>query len=153
MDKQVEELKKLWSNKRQLAFQALNLAMIVLSALMIWKSLMVVTKSESPVVVVLRCVRWLTQLKMDRTRVERIACVMISMMHWRWMFAATLSSRHVFTLPGACCFGTGALCEGRFSEAATSGSAHRYTHRSFQSCVYCRCSLDYFVSQGADCAR
>lgn len=56
MDKQVEELKKLWSNKRQLAFQALNLAMIVLSALMIWKSLMVVTKSESPVVVVLRYV-------------------------------------------------------------------------------------------------
>ena len=54
VDKQVDELKKLWSNKRQLAFQGLNLAMIVLSALMIWKSLMVVTKSESPVVVVLR---------------------------------------------------------------------------------------------------
>ena len=54
VDKQVTELKKLWSNKRQLAFQGLNLAMIVLSALMIWKSLMVVTKSESPVVVVLR---------------------------------------------------------------------------------------------------
>ena len=51
---QVIELKKLWSNKRQLAFQALNLAMIVFSALMIWKGLMVVTKSESPVVVVLR---------------------------------------------------------------------------------------------------
>jgi signal peptidase I len=51
---QVVELKKLWSNKRQLAFQALNLAMIVFSALMIWKGLMVVTKSESPVVVVLR---------------------------------------------------------------------------------------------------
>jgi signal peptidase len=32
----------------------LNLAMIVFSALMIWKGLMVVTKSESPVVVVLR---------------------------------------------------------------------------------------------------
>eukprot|EP00600_Ochromonadales_sp_CCMP1393_P017987 CAMPEP_0175020204 /NCGR_PEP_ID=MMETSP0005-20121125/13993_1 /TAXON_ID=420556 /ORGANISM="Ochromonas sp., Strain CCMP1393" /LENGTH=174 /DNA_ID=CAMNT_0016278043 /DNA_START=83 /DNA_END=607 /DNA_ORIENTATION=+ len=47
------ELKKLWSNKRQLSFQALNLAMIVFSALMIWKGLMVVTKSESPVVVVL----------------------------------------------------------------------------------------------------
>ncbi|CAN0465642.1 unnamed protein product [Ectocarpus sp. 8 AP-2014] len=54
VDKQVDELKKLWHNKRQLAFQGLNLAMIVLSALMIWKSLMVVTKSESPVVVVLR---------------------------------------------------------------------------------------------------
>uniref|UniRef100_A0A7S2UZN9 Signal peptidase complex catalytic subunit SEC11 n=1 Tax=Fibrocapsa japonica TaxID=94617 RepID=A0A7S2UZN9_9STRA len=53
VDKQVVELKKLWANKRQLAFQGLNLAMIVFSALMIWKSLMVVTKSESPVVVVL----------------------------------------------------------------------------------------------------
>mmetsp|Transcript_26934 Transcript_26934/g.45054 ORF Transcript_26934/g.45054 Transcript_26934/m.45054 type:complete len:183 (-) Transcript_26934:533-1081(-) len=50
---QAMELKKLWSNKRQLSFQALNLAMIVFSALMIWKGLMVVTKSESPVVVVL----------------------------------------------------------------------------------------------------
>jgi signal peptidase len=50
---QVAELKKLWKNKRQLSFQALNLAMIVFSALMIWKSLMFVTKSESPVVVVL----------------------------------------------------------------------------------------------------
>lgn len=57
VDRQIDELKKLWSNKRQLAFQALNLAMIVLSALMIWKSLMVVTNSESPVVVVLRYVR------------------------------------------------------------------------------------------------
>jgi signal peptidase len=51
---QAAELKKLWKNKRQLTFQALNLAMIVFSALMIWKGLMVVTKSESPVVVVLR---------------------------------------------------------------------------------------------------
>lgn len=51
---QVMELKKLWKNKRQLLFQGLNLAMIVFSALMIWKGLMVVTKSESPVVVVLR---------------------------------------------------------------------------------------------------
>jgi len=32
---------------------ALNLAMIVFSALMIWKGLMFITKSESPVVVVL----------------------------------------------------------------------------------------------------
>ena len=39
--------------KRQLAHQVLNLAMIVCSALMIWKSLMVITESESPVVVVL----------------------------------------------------------------------------------------------------
>lgn len=50
---QVFELKKLWRNKRELTFQVLNLAMIVFSALMIWKGLMVVTKSESPVVVVL----------------------------------------------------------------------------------------------------
>ena len=47
------ELKKLWKNKRTLLLQALNLAMIVFSALMIWKGLMFVTKSESPVVVVL----------------------------------------------------------------------------------------------------
>ena len=54
MRQQKQELKKLWRNKRALAFQGLNLAMIVLSALMIWKGLMVVTGSESPVVVVLR---------------------------------------------------------------------------------------------------
>jgi signal peptidase len=53
MDKQIFELKKLCANKRQLTFQVLNLAMIVFSALMIWKGLMFVTKSESPVVVVL----------------------------------------------------------------------------------------------------
>jgi len=53
IDKQLFELKKLWANKRQLLFQLLNLAMIVFSALMIWKGLMFVTKSESPVVVVL----------------------------------------------------------------------------------------------------
>jgi len=53
IDKQILELKKLWANKRQLLFQLLNLAMIVFSALMIWKGLMFLTKSESPVVVVL----------------------------------------------------------------------------------------------------
>lgn len=37
----------------QLAYQVLNFAMIVSSALMIWKGLMVVTGSESPIVVVL----------------------------------------------------------------------------------------------------
>jgi hypothetical protein len=37
----------------QLAHQVINLGLIVTSALMIWKSLMVVTNSESPVVVVL----------------------------------------------------------------------------------------------------
>ena len=56
INNQVFELKKLWKNKRQLTYQALNLAMVVFSALMIWKGLMVVTGSESPVVVVLRCV-------------------------------------------------------------------------------------------------
>eukprot|EP00978_Attheya_sp_CCMP212_P001850 scaffold3822_cov42-Attheya_sp.AAC.3 len=44
IDKQVLELKKLWANKRQLMFQLLNLAMIVFSALMIWKGLMFMTK-------------------------------------------------------------------------------------------------------------
>ncbi|GMI34490.1 hypothetical protein TrCOL_g1259 [Triparma columacea] len=53
VDKQTSELRKLWDNKRALLFQLLNLSMIVFSALMIWKSLIVVTKSESPVVVVL----------------------------------------------------------------------------------------------------
>lgn len=50
---QVEEVKRLWRNKRQLAHQALNLAMVVLTAIMVWKALMVYTQSESPVVVVL----------------------------------------------------------------------------------------------------
>ncbi|POI28424.1 hypothetical protein CIB84_007826, partial [Bambusicola thoracicus] len=40
-------------NKRQLYYQVLNFGMIVSSALMIWKGLMVVTGSESPIVVVL----------------------------------------------------------------------------------------------------
>jgi signal peptidase I len=40
-------------NKRQLYYQCLNFGMIVSSALMIWKGLMVVTGSESPIVVVL----------------------------------------------------------------------------------------------------
>jgi len=39
--------------KRQLMHQVVNLGLIVTSALMIWKSLMVLTNSESPVVVVL----------------------------------------------------------------------------------------------------
>ena len=53
VNSQVDELKSLWKNKRQLTFQALNLGMIVFSALMIWKGLMCFTNSESPVVVVL----------------------------------------------------------------------------------------------------
>ncbi|KRY92198.1 Signal peptidase complex catalytic subunit SEC11C [Trichinella pseudospiralis] len=40
-------------NKRQLLYQVLNCMMIVCSALMTWKSLIVLTGSESPVVVVL----------------------------------------------------------------------------------------------------
>eukprot|EP00276_Gloeochaete_wittrockiana_P004865 CAMPEP_0184644604 /NCGR_PEP_ID=MMETSP0308-20130426/1304_1 /TAXON_ID=38269 /ORGANISM="Gloeochaete witrockiana, Strain SAG 46.84" /LENGTH=166 /DNA_ID=CAMNT_0027073235 /DNA_START=101 /DNA_END=601 /DNA_ORIENTATION=+ len=40
-------------NKRQMAHQVINLAMIVTSALMIWKGLTVLTNSESPIVVVL----------------------------------------------------------------------------------------------------
>merc|ERR1719484_160803 len=40
-------------DKRMLLSQALNLGMIVFSALMIWKGLMFWTKAESPVVVVL----------------------------------------------------------------------------------------------------
>ena len=47
IDKQLLELKKLWANKRQLTFQLLNLAMIVFSALMIWKGLMFATKVSS----------------------------------------------------------------------------------------------------------
>ncbi|KAJ8880141.1 hypothetical protein PR048_016604 [Dryococelus australis] len=41
-------------NKRQFLYQVLSFGMIVSSALMIWKGLMVVTGSESPIVVVLR---------------------------------------------------------------------------------------------------
>lgn len=38
---------------RQIIYQVLNFAMIVSSALMIWKGLVVITGSESPIVVVL----------------------------------------------------------------------------------------------------
>nr|XP_039270798.1 signal peptidase complex catalytic subunit SEC11A-like [Styela clava] len=47
----IDEMRRL--NKRQLYFQVLNFGMIVSSALMIWKGMMVVTGSESPIVVVL----------------------------------------------------------------------------------------------------
>ncbi|XP_076294466.1 signal peptidase complex catalytic subunit SEC11 homolog C twr [Lasioglossum baleicum] len=40
-------------NKRQCLYQVLSFAMIVSSALMMWKGLMVVTGTESPIVVVL----------------------------------------------------------------------------------------------------
>lgn len=52
-DDQWQMLRALSKQKRSLLYQVLNLAMIVFSALMIWKSLIVVTRSESPVVVVL----------------------------------------------------------------------------------------------------
>ncbi|XP_065187321.1 signal peptidase complex catalytic subunit SEC11A-like [Sycon ciliatum] len=51
LGKSVDELGRM--DKRQLLFQTLNFGMIVSSALMIWKGLMVVTHSESPIVVVL----------------------------------------------------------------------------------------------------
>lgn len=41
------------SNKRQFIQQSISLAMIITSALMIWKGLIVATGSESPIVVVL----------------------------------------------------------------------------------------------------
>ncbi|KFD49092.1 hypothetical protein M513_10034 [Trichuris suis] len=46
-----DEVKRM--NLRQVIFQVLNCAMIVSSALMIWKGLIVITGSESPIVVVL----------------------------------------------------------------------------------------------------
>merc|ERR1711963_543658 len=46
-----DEVKRM--DKRQFLYQCLNFGMVVSSALMIWKGLMVVTGSESPVVVVL----------------------------------------------------------------------------------------------------
>ena len=48
----VNEIRKM--RFRKLLLQGLNFGMIVCSALMIWKTLMVVTNTESPVVVVLR---------------------------------------------------------------------------------------------------
>ena len=53
VDSNLIALRQLWQNPRQLVFQVLNLAMICFSALMIWKGLMFLTLSESPVVVVL----------------------------------------------------------------------------------------------------
>lgn len=53
MQQYVGELRDLAKRPRQFIMQVLNLACIVFSALMLWKGLMVVTMSESPVVVVL----------------------------------------------------------------------------------------------------
>ena len=51
LESQVEEIKKM--RPRKLLQQGITLGMIVCSALMIWKSLMIITNTESPVVVVL----------------------------------------------------------------------------------------------------
>jgi signal peptidase len=48
-----DEFKEVVKRPRKAATQALNLGMVVFSALMLWKGLMLVTGSESPVVVVL----------------------------------------------------------------------------------------------------
>lgn len=47
----VDEFKRM--NKRQMLMQGINLGLIITSALMIWKTLILTTGSESPVVVVL----------------------------------------------------------------------------------------------------
>lgn len=52
----IQYFKNQSSSFTQLYYQVLNFAMIVSSALMIWKGLIVVTGSESPIVVVLRWV-------------------------------------------------------------------------------------------------
>uniref|UniRef100_A0A8D2D7Q9 Signal peptidase complex catalytic subunit SEC11A n=1 Tax=Sciurus vulgaris TaxID=55149 RepID=A0A8D2D7Q9_SCIVU len=48
-------------NKRQLYYQVLDFGMIVFSALMIWKGLMVITGSESPIVVQNGHIKFLTK--------------------------------------------------------------------------------------------
>ncbi|CAF4711923.1 unnamed protein product [Rotaria sp. Silwood1] len=58
-------------NKRQAIYQVLYFGMIISTALMIWKGLMVVTGSESPIVIVLRndgYVKFLT--KGDNNKVD-----------------------------------------------------------------------------------
>ena len=51
IDSLLEDVKRM--DKYQFFYQVLSFAMIVSSALMIWKGLMVATGSESPIVVVL----------------------------------------------------------------------------------------------------
>jgi len=51
LDAMFDDVKRM--NKRQFLYQVLSFGMIVSSALMIWKGLMVFTGSESPIVVVL----------------------------------------------------------------------------------------------------
>ena len=53
LEEQTTAIQSLIKNRRLAAFSVANLAMICFSALMIWKGLMAVTASDSPVVVVL----------------------------------------------------------------------------------------------------
>merc|ERR1719473_666395 len=53
MQQYVGEFRELAKRPRQFLMQVLNLGCVVFSALMLWKGLMCVTRSESPVVVVL----------------------------------------------------------------------------------------------------
>ena len=60
LDEVVKTVKEIYGmDKRTLFRQVLNLALVVSSAIMIWQSLIVVSGSESPVVVVLRFVIYL----------------------------------------------------------------------------------------------
>lgn len=47
------EFKDLWKRPRKLVLQVLNLAVVVFTALMLWKGLICITRCECPVVVVL----------------------------------------------------------------------------------------------------
>ena len=44
------------TDKSQLLLQCLNFASVIASGLMVWKGLGLITNTESPIVVVLRCV-------------------------------------------------------------------------------------------------
>ena len=98
MQGQLSELKKLWRSPRMLLSQSLNLAMIVFSALMIWKGLMFLTKSESPVVVVLRYVDAALPLCPPLFRSAAV-CLVSARVAWG-EFALGWQRRK----PGACCW-------------------------------------------------
>lgn len=53
INEQKKQVLHLWKNKRILALQFLNLALVISFALICWKMLMIYTNSESPIVVVL----------------------------------------------------------------------------------------------------
>ena len=54
----VAALTTLFQHKRRFDNQGLALALVVMSALVTWKGLIVWTNSQSPIVVVLRCRSW-----------------------------------------------------------------------------------------------